>query len=274
MEKIVLIGSYMAIVLVFLYIVKKIADGITRFDDDAAIEKEGNVAVALRRFGLYLGFCTAMAGVMNGGLSKLELTFFLMDGVIATAIFFAANYLNDYVIIRGVRNNDLIRAGNIPTGMVEAGSFIATGVLLNGAFSGDVGNFLTAIVFFLLGQIMLVISVFLHQKIYRFDVTVAVKEGNMGAGLSVAGLLIAYSFILRTSITGDFTGWVESLTFFVLTAAAGIVCLLLFQRLADVLFLPKTKISDQINSGNTAAMVLVQGVTIALALVISRIMSF
>ena len=145
MEKIVLVGSYMAIVFVFLYIVKKIADGITRFDDDAAIEKEGNVAVALRRFGLYLGFCTAMAGVMNGGLSKLELTFFLMDGVIATAIFFAANYLNDYVIIRGVRNNDLICAGNIPTGMVEAGSFIATGVLLNGAFSGDVGNFLTAI---------------------------------------------------------------------------------------------------------------------------------
>jgi uncharacterized membrane protein YjfL (UPF0719 family) len=274
MEKIVLIGLYMAIVFVFLYIVKKIADGITRFDDDAAIEMEGNVAVALRRFGLYLGFCTAMAGIMSGGLSKLELTFFLMDGAIATVIFFAANYLNDYVIIPGVRNNDLIRAGNVPTGMVEAGSFIATGVLLNGAFSGDVGNFLTAIVFFLLGQIMLVIAVRLHQTIYRFDVTAAVLEGNVSAGLSVAGLLVAYSFILRTSITGDFAGWVESLTFFAMTAAAGIFCLLLFQRLADVLFLPKTKISEQIKSGNMAAMILVQGLTIALALVISRIMSF
>ncbi|HOI72784.1 MAG TPA: DUF350 domain-containing protein [Syntrophales bacterium] len=270
MERYGMIVVYMALILAFLYLSKRIADVLTKFDDDLAVEKEANTAVALRRFGLYVGICTALAGVFQGGLRRADLVVFLTDGAITTVLFFAAHLLNDRILVPGVRNNDLIKAGNVPTGIVEAGSFIATGILLNGAFAGEVGGILSAMAFFGLGQLFLYLAVFMHQRIYRFRTAACLREGNLSAGITVAGLLVAYSIILRSSIAGDFTGWAESLGWFLISAASGMLFLLIFQKVSDWIFLPKTKLEDQIQAGNTAAALLVQGLVIALAVVISR----
>lgn len=266
-----LVLVYVFLTLVFLFIAKKIADGITRFDDDRAIQEEGNTAVALRRFGLFLGMGIAMTGVMSGGLSKLDMKIFILDGGIAIALFFGAHYVNEYFLVPGVSNNDLIKEGNVPTGLVEAGSFLATGILLNGAFAGEEGPLLSAVVFFLLGQSFLVLAVKIHQKVYRFNVTDCLKERNLSAGVTVAGLLISYSLILRATIAGSFAGWAESLGYFLASALTGIVGLLICERMAGFIFLANLRIADEITRANTAAAILVQGITITLALIISRL---
>jgi uncharacterized membrane protein YjfL (UPF0719 family) len=273
MERYVMIISYMMIILLFLFVSKKIADRITKFDDDAAVAKDKNLAVAARRFGLYIGICLAMAGILGSGFRRVDYYYLILDGTITTILFFAAHYINDYLVVPNVRNNDLIQAGNLPTGLVEAASFIATGILLNGAFAGESGGVITAVVFFLLGQISLILAIKIHQKVYRFNITECVKANNLSAGVTVAGLLISYSLILRSSITGDFMGWIESFTFFALSAATGIVLLLIFEKVADFIFLPKTTITEEIHEGNTAAILLIQGIVIALSLVISRMIS-
>lgn len=254
-----------------LFVVKKAADAMTRFDDDAAVERDRNLAVALRRFGLYVGICIALTGILKGGISKTDLLLFLTDAAVVAVIFFVAQFFNDYVIIPGVRNNDLIMQGNAPTGLIEAGSFIATGILLNGAFSGEQGGIVSAVIFFSLGQAMMAAAIWIHQKIYRFDVANCCKEKNMAAGVAVAGLLVAYSMILRSSISGDFIGWPESLGSFFISAATGMICLIIFEKIASVIFLPKTSISEDIKNGNTASIVLVQGIVIALSIIISRL---
>jgi uncharacterized membrane protein YjfL (UPF0719 family) len=268
-----MIISYMIIILLFLFVSKKIADRITKFDDDAAVAQDKNLAVALRRFGLYIGICTAMAGILGSGFRGVDYYYLILDGVITTALFFAAHYINDYLILPDIRNNDLIQEGNISTGLVEAAGFIATGVLLNGAFSGEGGGVFTAIVFFLLGQISLIGAIKIHQKVYRFNITESVRDNNVSAGITVAGLLISYSFILHSSITGDFLGWTASLTYFVLSAASGLLLLLVFEKAADIVFLPKTTIAEEIRENNTAAIMVIQGIVIALALVISRMIA-
>jgi uncharacterized membrane protein YjfL (UPF0719 family) len=267
-----LIVVYVLLTLIFLFIAKKIADGITRFDDDQAIREAGNMAVALRRFGLFLGLGVAMTGVMSGGLSRLDMLTYILDGGIAVLLFFLAHYVNEYLLVPGVSNNDLIKAGNVPTGLVEAGSFLATGILLNGAFAGEEGSLLTAVVFFLLGQSFMVIAVKIHQKVYRFNVTACLKEQNLSAGVTVAGLLVSYSFILRTTIAGNFAGWADSLGYFTASALTGIVGLFVFERLAGFVFLTRIRITDEIARANTAAAILIQGITLTLALIISRLL--
>ena len=266
-----LVFAYVFLTMIFLFIAKKIADRITRFNDDLAIQQEGNIAVALRRFGLFLGLGVAMTGVMGGGLSRLDMMTFILDGGIAILLFFCAHYVNEYLLVPGISNNDLIKEGNIPTGLVEAGSFLATGILLNGAFAGEEGPLLSAVIFFLLGQSFLVIAVKIHQRVYHFNVAACLKERNLSAGVTVAGLLVSYSFILRSTIAGSFTGWAESLGYFLASALTGIIGLLIFQRLAGFVFLAKIRITDEINRSNTAAAILVQGITITLALIISRL---
>jgi len=273
MERYAIIISYMLIILLFLFVSKKIADRITRFDDDAAVARDQNRAVALRRFGLYIGIGVTMAGILGSGFRRVDYYYLVLDGIITTILFFAAHYVNDYLIVPNVRNNDLIQEGSLPTGVVEAAGFIATGILLNGAFSGDSGGVVTAIVFFLLGQMSLIAAIKIHQRVYRFDITESVRADNLSAGITVAGLLIAYSLILRASITGDFLGWTTSLTYFVLSAATGIVLLLIFEKAADMVFLPHTTITEEIRENNVAAVMLIQGIVIALSLVISRMIA-
>lgn len=271
MERYLMILLYVALVFGFLFLSKKISDALTRFDDDAAVEKENNTAVAFRRFGLYTGISIALAGVMTDDVSGIDILIFLLDGAIATAIFFIAHFINDFAIVPRVRNNELIKAGNVSTGILEAGSFIATGILLNGAFSGTDGGTFYSIIFFFLAQLLLIVAVYIHQKVYRFNVTKCMIEGNLSAGITVAGLLVAYSLILRSSISGDFTDWAESLGWFGVSAVTGMAALIIFEKVADLVFLPKTKIEEDICAENTAAIIIVQAIIISLSLIISQL---
>ena len=146
-----------------------------------------------------------------------------------------------------------------------------TGMLVNGAFTGDEGGMLSAAVFFFLGQVVMIAAIFIHEKIYRFNVVECVQANNISAGVAVAGLLVAYSIILRASIAGDFTGWIPGLISFAASAVAGMIALIVFERIAALIFLPRTSVGEAIRSGNTAAIVLVQGITIALAMIISQL---
>jgi uncharacterized membrane protein YjfL (UPF0719 family) len=262
---------YLVLIIVFLFSGKKIADVITKFDDDAQISTDDNLAVVLRRFGIFVGICIALLAVITDAATYMDFAFFCIHGLLVLLIFFAAHFINDYIIIHGIRNNDLIKAGNIPTGIIEAGAFIATGILVNGAFSGDEGGIVSATVFFFLGQAVMILAIYVHQKIYAFNVVQCVKDNNVSAGIFVAGLLIAYSIILRASIAGDFLGWSNSLIAFFLSAAVGMVALIVFERISGMIFLPKTSIRESIKSANAAAMLIVAGITIALSLIISRL---
>ncbi|MEN6375845.1 MAG: DUF350 domain-containing protein [Smithella sp.] len=270
MEKYLVMIMFSALVIVFLFLSKKIADAITRFDDDVQIRQNDNLAIALRRFGIFVGMCIALQVLVADVSSYRDAAFFCIYALIVVVIFFAAHFINDFIIIPKVCNNELIKGGNVPTGLIEAGAFIATGILINGAFSGYAGGVISAVVFFFLGQICMIAAIYLHEKIYRFDVVQCVKDSSASAGVAVAGLLVAYSIILRASIAGDFTGWINSLTAFAISAATGMIGLIFFERIAALIFLPKTSIGDAIRSGNTAAVVLVQGVTVALSLIISQ----
>ena len=271
MEKYLVKIIYMVLVIVFLFLSKKIADAITRYDDDAQISQYDNLAIALRRFGIFVGICIALQALVNGGSSYRDAGVFAVSSLVVVFIFFVAHFINEFVIVPKVCNNELVKAGNVPTGLIEAGAFIATGILVNGAFSGDVGGYLSAAAFFFLGQIVMIAAIFIHEKIYRFNVTQCVQDHNLSAGVAVAGLLVAYSLILRSSIAGDFTGWISSLTAFAISAGTGMIALVIFERIAAFIFLPGTSIGEAIRKGNTAAIVLVQAITIALSMIISQL---
>ena len=170
MEKYLVMIIYLALVIVFLFLSKKIADAITRFDDDEQISQNDNLAIALRRFGIFVGVCIAMQALLTDVSSYRDIAFFCIYAIMVVVIFFAAHFINDFIIIPKVRNNELVKAGNIPTGLIEAGAFIATGILVNGAFSGEEGGIGSAVAFFFLGQIVMIAAIYLHEKIYRFNV--------------------------------------------------------------------------------------------------------
>lgn len=270
---------YCAITFIFIVIAKTIADKRTvRFNDDHEIEEKSNAAVGLRRAGLYLAFAVGLAGSLGGKSVGFvnDIVWLLLDSVLITLCLFACREINDRLMLPNVNNDDEAQKGNVAVGLVECGMYIATGLVLNGAFFGESADMVTgvmsALAFFALGQMVLLICGVVYEKILPFDIKGEIAAGNAAAGLAVGGMLVALGVILRDSVAGPFMGWVPDLISFGMAAVFGIVMLLIFKKLTDIFLLPNADLSVEVaRDRNVAALALTEGVVIAMAVIISNV---
>ncbi len=278
---------YVIVGIFFIWLVKRIDDWRTKdFDDDTHID-DGNIAVGLRRSGLYLGIAIALSGAMDGSSKGffLDLIQLLIDGLIITGFMFSSRFINDFIMLGNINNDEeCIRTfatpdggktiGNKAVGMVEAGMYIGTGFILNGSISGTGGTFLqgiaSAVLFFILGQLALLIFGFLYELVTPFNVRNEIKNNNLAAGIGLGGIIIALSIILMSSISGPFTGWSNDIGSFFIYAVFGIIMLLIFRAVADKILLPTTNIATEVEEDqNVAALIVVESAINAVAIIIA-----
>ena len=279
--------TYVIVGIFFIWLVKRVDDWRTKeFDDDAHID-DGNVAIGLRRAGLYLGIAIALSGAMDGSSKGffLDVIQLLVDGLIITGFMFSSRFINDFIMLSNINNDEeCIKVfqqpdgkevvGNTAVGMVEAGMYIATGFILNGSLSGAGGSFFqsvaSAVLFFILGQTTLLIFGFLYELITPFNVRNEIKNNNLAAGIGLGGILMALGIILMSSISGPFTGWVNDLIGFGIYAVFGIIMLLIFRAVVDKLLLPTTNIATEVKEDrNVAALIVVVSAINAVAIIIA-----
>lgn len=271
---------YAVIAFVFIVIAKKIADKRTvDIDDDHEIGEKSNLAVGLRRTGLYLAFAIAFAGTLGGTGAGFvtDILALLVDGVVITVCLFACRSINDRIMLAHVDNDEEAKKGNIAVGLTECGMYVATGFVLNGAFFGTSDNIVagvvSALVFFVAGQAVLLIGGYCYERMTPFNVRTEIENGNPAAGVALAGMLIALGVILRASIAGPSAGWMADFISFGLFALYGIVLLLIFKKAVDWFLLPGTSIAVEVERDrNVAALALTEAGIVAVAIMISSVM--
>lgn len=271
----------------FIWLAKCLDDWRTKdFNDDEHIDN-GNTAVGLRRAGLYLGIAIGLSGAF-GGESKgffLDVLQLIIDGAIIVGFMFSSRFINDFIMLGHIDNDaECIRTfdrpdggkivGNTAVGIVEAGMYMATGLIIHGSISGSGGSFLqgiaSTILFFILGQLTLLILGLFYELITSFNVRNEIKANNPAAGIGLAGNLVALGVILMSSISGPFTGWNNDILNFCIYSVFGIVVLLLARLLIDRLLLPTTTIATEVSEDkNVAALLVVECTVIAAAIVIA-----
>lgn len=265
---------FTAIIFGFLYLAKIINDIRTKeIDDDYEIEENSNNAIGFRRAGLYLGMAIAMIGAFSGRSAGFlnDLTALVGDGFLTLVCFFIARYITDWITLRGINNDHEALKGNSAVGLVELGNYLGTGLILNGAFSGEGGGFVSSLVFFGLGQLALVVIFMIYEGITSFNVVEEIRKGNNAAGLAAAGMMTALGIILRASIAGNFVSWSQDIMSFGISAVSGIALLLIFRSLIDKIFLPNTTLAGGVKRHNVSALVVTQGVLLSLAFVLSAV---
>jgi uncharacterized membrane protein YjfL (UPF0719 family) len=266
-----------AIVFAWLWIVKLIADLRARrlFDANREIDDNRNLAVALRRGGMYLGLAIGMLGALSGASASFaqDAALLAAEGAAVAAFLFLAQFVNDAVVIHGIRNDEAVRDGNVAVGFVEFGAYVATGLIAWGSFAGEGGGFLSSLVFFALGQLALLLMVALYERLTPYAVVQEVRAGNVAAGLMLGGMMVALAVILNASLKGPFTGWIADLAAFGISGVVGIALLLLLQWPIDRVFLPGTSLQVEIASDrNAAAIGVTVAIKIALALIIGAVL--
>lgn len=249
---------------------------------DHQIEEESNLAVALRRCGLGLGFGLGLAGVVSGGVAHFidgwaAVGQGLLDLVTYSAVllvfFFVAQVVAERAVLHHVDNTRELHQGNDAVGFAEFGILTATGLIAYGSFQGEGGGWYTSVAFFAMGQAALVLFAIVYEWATPFDCLDEIRDGNAAAGLMLGGTLVALGVVLGFAISGDFTGWREGVVGFAVSATAGMALLIPFQWLVARVFLPNTTLAIEVSRDrNMAACSVTVAVQIALAIMIGAIL--
>lgn len=212
------------------------------------VEKD-NPALALAVAGYYLGLAMSIGGALAGpGLGIVDdLIDLVMYGILSIVLLNLSWFICDKIILRKFKISDeLIRDQNQGTGAVSFGVSAASGIIIFGSVTGQGGNIWTAVVFWLIGQTMLIIASIVYNLITPYDIHDEIEKDNVAAGVGFAGCLVAIGIVIGLAAERDFNSWEEDLTAFAAIALAGLVMLPLVRLLTDKVLLPTVSLTDEI----------------------------
>ena len=169
---------------------------------------------------------------------------------------------------------EIVEDQNIGTAAAEFGLNIATGLVIAGAIAGDgAGGELisatTALAFFGMGLLLLILFSLFYQVSTPFDIHTEIENDNNAVGIVFGSNLIAIGLIAFKALFGDFTGWYESITAFVIYAVLGFILLYILRILIDLLLVPSIKISQALTTEKNVGVAFIESaVVISSALIL------
>jgi len=242
---------YLLAVFVLFALGKVVYDKINhRFELRHELLEKDNLAFATTLVGYYLGLIFALGGVIVGpsvGTLVDDLLDLVIYGVVVIVLLNLSGWINDRLILYRFDNEkEIITDQNVGTGAVEGASYLASGLVVFGAISGEGGDLVTAAVFWILGQVVLIVGGLVYQWITPFDLHDEIERDNVAVGVAFAGVLIALGNLVRIGIEGDFVDWRTNLIEFAGVVVFGLVLLPLLRFATDKVLLPGHKLTDEL----------------------------
>ena len=211
--------------------------------------EEDNAALALVMSGYYLGLILAIGGVIAGpsaGLAE-DLVDLTIYGLLAIVLLNISALINDRFILSEFNiRKEILDDQNCGTGVVEFAVFVASGLNIFGAVYGTGGNIYTAIVFWALGQGILVTIGHYYNLITHYNIHDHIEKDNVAVGVGFAGALIAIGNLLRAASAEDFVSWGSNLMTFLWFAILGLLLLPAARIFTDRVLLPSRRLSDEL----------------------------
>jgi len=251
------------------------------YDVDHQLTEADNPAVGTAMFG-YLGglaivfvalLATEGAAADDPVAIAWDLGELLVYGLIAIVLLKLSGYINDrFVLHRFENKKELVDDRNVGAGAVLCGSYLASALILAGAFHGRVdpeffeevptqldlmlNEICIGLAFFGLGQLVLIAYGHIYQMIQPVNVHQAIGEdyelngvhhgGNAAAGVAFGGNLLALGVVLFGGVHGTFDAWDDKLLDFGLFAAIGCVLLPLWRVFVDRILLSGADLAKEI----------------------------
>ncbi len=224
-ESILFIG---ATIIVMLVVARFLNQAMMKTNLTAVITEEDSIAPGIALSGYLFGVVQITTEVLTGeGSHNLLLDIGLValygiGGILLLALLSTVGIK----VLHGIDYLDEIRKGNVAVGIMAAGRFIATSCVIAAAVSGENtgenpiaketvgGTALASVVFFLIGQVSLIVLTRLFRLLTSYDDTKEILSGNVAAALSYAGLMIGIGIAVQDGIKGEFTGYINGLLYY------------------------------------------------------------
>jgi uncharacterized membrane protein YjfL (UPF0719 family) len=216
------------------------------------VEKD-NFAFSIAHTGYLAGLLLAIGGSIVGPSNGIINDFVDMGiyGGISIILLNLSIIICDKVILRKFSvYKEIIEDRNEGTGVIEAAVAIASGLIIFGAVSGEgtglVDGIITAVVFWAVGQVVLIVASLIYNFTLSYDVFAEIEKDNVAVGVAFAGVLVAISNLVRYAVSGDFISWADSFSKLGVELVVGLLLLPVVRFLADRVLLPGRKITDEL----------------------------
>ena len=274
---------YVALGLILLALAKLINDVVTHYRIDEEVVKKGNLAIALSLSGYFLGVILVFVGavyqpfsiiVSDGlgfnrefGFDVLRVFVYSLAGIVLLNLI---RLLTEYLVLYKISvRNELVENQNVGAGAVEFGMSIAIGLLIAGAISGSSGGPDTALAFFGMGLVILLLFTLFYELTTPFSIHDEIEKNNQAVGIALAGNLIAIGLVLFKAVFGDFLGWGEGIAQLLTFAVIGFVLLYVLRLIIDLVLLPTIKVADELVTRQNMGVAFIEStVVISAALVL------
>ncbi|MCH7732313.1 MAG: DUF350 domain-containing protein [Candidatus Marinimicrobia bacterium] len=250
LDKILTLVVYL-IISFFLFYIGKIAYRLfhPRFDINSELVEKDNLAFALSYTGYFIGLVIIIGGSIIGRSEGLieDLTDILIYGILSIILLNFSIFVNDRFILRKFSvTKEIIDDQNAGTGVVEAAICISSGLIIFSAVSGEGGSIFTAVGYWIIGLVVMVIVSFIYNLMTPYDIHEHIEQDNVAVGIGFAGALVAIGNIIRAALMGDFFNWTDTLNDIWLPLIIGLMFLPIVRLLADKVLLPGRKLTDEI----------------------------
>lgn len=275
-------ASYVLLGGILLTLFKSVNGLFSGYKLNSELTEKDNKAVAVSLSGFLFALFMVIHGVLinPGDWSLMDNPYsaWLADlrdtaiwASIGCAYLLLARLINDKLILPKFSNRrELVEDQNVGVGIVQAGSYIATALIIRATLTGpDHLSFgeevLLTLIWFISTQALLIGFTFLYQLITSYDLHEELRDDNVAAGVAFAGNIIAFSILLAFYIRSY-----ESLLGMLVWASVSVLLLLLVRIIVDKALLPKQKLDHEISKDRNWGAGTIEAITaIGSALIIS-----
>ena len=251
---------YVALGLAMLTVAKYARDIVTPYRIDEQVTKSRNLGVSLRLSGYLVGVILVFLGALyqpfllstqeglgfnaDFGEDVLEVFVYTLVGIVALNV--VRIIVNRLVLYKFDIEKQIVEGKNVGAGAVEFGTYVATGLLIGGAASGEGGGADVALAFFGMGLVVLILFALFYQLTTPFDIHSQIERDNTAVGIALGSNLVAMGLVIFKAVFGNFDGWNQALASFFVFVVIGFVLLYALRLMTDVLLLPTVKISNEL----------------------------
>lgn len=250
--------AYFALAIFLFWIATAVQNLLAKHHLQEELTKKDNKAIAVS-FSAYLLSVALIQLTIMGSESEVQDSSnykeFLVQDLLSTFVWTLigivmlqiARIINEkYMLFAFCTDKELIEDRNVGTGLVQAGSFIGSALIIRASLSGDTSFTFTeslflVLLYFFITQLILVFFGRIYQKICGYDLHKEIEKDNLAAGLSFGGAIIGISI----SISGYIMNYNSIFGLFVWFIISSII-LFIGRFLIDRLILPSAKIKDEI----------------------------
>ena len=283
LKQVVSVSPLLLVALVLLWVALQVFRVSLPFEFKSQLSQKDNPAYGVLCAGFLFGAAFAISGSFFGRWEDSSLlasgkTF--IEGCLSIFLIRIGIWINDRTILSGFSiSKEISEDRNLGVGLVVASSAIACGLIINGSLIGySVGFWLgirDIILFWMLGQIGLVVGSRVFRSMKQFDVHRLLEyDGNVAVGLSFGAFLIGVGIIVRGALIGSgLTSFSNEIVRILILSTIGVGVLAALHASIGRYLLGGMNLVEEVEMNHNSAIgSVVAAVTVGMALLIGELL--